>query len=617
MVTVPPDHRAPVRAALAALGVKRLLVSIHDASFPADPDEDTGAGTPSTRAARRLLELVAGLGFTGVQLGPQGETSRDNPSPYDGTIFSRSVASISLDAFAAGGAFEGLAGADALAAAVTPPRPRADHRRAHDATHALVAEAWTALAAGARPDIAARLAAFRAEHAWWLERDALFAALQVAHGRAAVQAWPEPDRTLWLDDSPARTARRAALAHDHAAATGAYALGQLIAHDEHDRVRAAAHALDLALFADLQVGFAEGDAWSHVRAFLPGYLMGAPPSRTTAAGQPWNYPVLDPGAHHADALALVRARADKTFASYDGVRIDHPHGLVCPWVYRAGTPDSGVAVREGARLHEAPDLPDHADLAAFAFVRPDQLDRALPRYADGWVRALEAAQVERYAGYVDAIVAAAQRAGRTHEDLSCEVLSTLPLPLRCVLARHQLGRWRVLQKADLAREDDVYRCENAAPEDWVMLGNHDTPGIFALIRAWDDARRAAWARHVAARLGLAEAARDALAAHPGLLAAAMLAEMLASPAENAMIFFADLFGYEERYNVPGTFNDDNWSLRLPSDAAGLYVERVARGAALDLPLAAALAVRARGGDPALVARLAALAHAPLPAALRS
>ena len=58
-----------------------------------------------------------------------------------------------------------------------------------------------------------------------------------------------------------------------------------------------------------------------------------------------------------------------------------------------------------------------------------------------------------------------------------------------------------------------------------------------------------------------------------------------SRAENVSIFFADLFGYEERFNAPGTYNDVNWTLRLPPDFDRLHRERLDRGAALDIPLA--------------------------------
>jgi 4-alpha-glucanotransferase len=75
---------------------------------------------------------------------------------------------------------------------------------------------------------------------------------------------------------------------------------------------------------------------------------------------------------------------------------------------------------------------------------------------------------------------------------------------------------------------------------------------------------------------------------PGFLAAAMLAELFISRAENVSIFFADLFGHEERFNVPGLVDPANWCLRLPPE----FAERLARGAALDLRLALELALAA-------------------------
>jgi 4-alpha-glucanotransferase len=168
----------------------------------------------------------------------------------------------------------------------------------------------------------------------------------------------------------------------------------------------------------------------------------------------------------------------------------------------------------------------------------------------------------------------------------------MPYPLGRVLARHGLGRWRITQKANLADARDVYRTENAAREDWVMLGNHDTAPIFAVIRGWSAAQRDAWSRHLAERLHLREPAR---LASDGFLATAMLAELFVCPAENVSIFFADLFGYDERFNLPGVISSENWTLRLPASFEALHRERLARDHALDLPLAVELALAAQRG----------------------
>ena len=81
-------------------------------------------------------------------------------------------------------------------------------------------------------------------------------------------------------------------------------------------------------------------AWAAQAFLMREYRMGAPPSRTNPEGQPWNHAVLDPaqlvvagpdGTPQAGlALRFLRARMDKMFAELDGVRIDHPHGFVCP-----------------------------------------------------------------------------------------------------------------------------------------------------------------------------------------------------------------------------------------------------------------------------------------------
>ncbi len=560
-----------IREGLAKLGIRRLLLAIHDVSFPSDSDEDLGRGSPATRASERLFAYARDLGFTGIQLGPQGQTARSNPSPYDGTIFSRHIGSIGARTW------RSLIGDAAVDAVLVKGGGPARHHHAYDASHSLLDQTYQAIT----PELRGIVATFRAEHAAWLEPDALHAALCAAAGGEGFREWEKRDRDLWWAHAPAR---RAELLTKHAAAIERYALGQLIAHTEHARVRERA---GLQLYGDLQVGYSDADAWRFSGAFLDGYRMGAPPSRTNPEGQPWGYPVLDPAQYSGAAGDLVIARANKAFADYDSVRIDHPHGLVCPWVYRSDTDDHAQAVRDGARLFESPDLPDHPELATFAIPRPDQIDRSRPRYADDWVHSLDAGQVTQYAALFDRLVDAAQRNGRSITDLSCEVLSTMPAPLAAMLVRHGLGRWRVSQKANRDEPRDVYRVENAAREDWVMLGNHDTPPVLAAIRSWTPAKRDQWGRHLAEWLHLPQPER---LARDGFFATAMLAELFTSRAENVSIFFADLFGLEERFNVPGLVDDANWSLRLPADFDGMHAFSLMDETAIDLPLAVELAL---------------------------
>jgi len=605
---IPSDRPSLRREALQALGVKRFLLAIHDASFPADPDEDIGWGAPGTAAAARLLAFVARLGFTGIQLGPQGQTAKDNPSPYDGTIFSRSILSIPLATFRTG-LLAGTVSAQSLARArdtsggTTLPS-RADHARAYATLHRLLGAAFAALENAPRTEIQNKLAAFRTSNAHWIERDALYQAVAESKGGVSFRHWTEDgDLFARATEDPAASERLRVLRAQHRGAMDRYALGQMLAHDAHMRFRETAVRNGLSIHADMQTGLSAVDTWAWRSILLDGYTMGAPPSRTTPQGQPWGYPVLDPKqlfqtesagrVSPGPALRFLALRFEKTLHEYDGVRVDHPHALVCPWVYRTDIADPGEAVRRGARLYESPDLPDHPALAQYAIARSSQIDRRLPRHADDWVMWLDPEQVDRYAVAMDLLVETARRQGRGVDAIACEVLSTMPRPLGLVLDRIGIGRFRILQKAKLDDRGDVYRADNARPADWVMLGTHDTPSIWAVIQGMAPKQRAQWAEHLGRALRLPDRARTAILFDPGLLANAMLAEVFASRAENVMMFFADNFGLNERYNMPGTVSPDNWSLRLPSSFEQLYEKRLARGTAIDLPLALAMALGAR------------------------
>jgi 4-alpha-glucanotransferase len=599
-----------VRDALALLEKDDLVLGIQDVSFPNDDAEDIGRGTPYSRGAERFLTFAAKLGFTGIQLGPQGMTHRGSASPYEGTLFSRNPLNLPLGRLVD----RGLLSRETLEALVAR-RPASALRRSpytyvFDAYERVKDEVFAAHRT--RPVLRPTLEAYWRQHEPWLLRDALYDALCAEHGRLYWRDWPtepELDKRLFapLNGEEERARRRIeSLRQRHAAMLERQALVQLLVEEEHRALRVRTQELGLALFGDLQIGYSAQDAWAYQALCLEGYRMGAPPSRTNPDGQPWGYAVLDPAGYGTPgapgpALAFVHARLERVFEEYDGVRIDHPHGWVCPWVYRADDPDPLHAVQNGARLFSSPDVPGHERLRAFAIARPEQLRPELPRYADDWVATLEPEQVDRYALLIDAIVEAAAARGLSRSTLACEVLSTLPYTVHRVLERHGLGRFRVMQKANLGDPRDVYRSEHAEPGDWIMLGNHDTPPIWRVVEGWverGDLRKRA--EYVASRLAQGARGREALAAalasDPRQLVQALLADALASRARHVYVFFADLFGMREVFNAPGTSGDSNWSLRAPHHFEADHAERSSRLEALNVPVALALALRARGGE---------------------
>lgn len=625
MSTVFDAEQPLVAQALALLGKRHLVLAIQDPSFPsAEPSGrgDWGRGSPYSTGAARFFDAVAAMGFTGIQFGPQGLVSEGSDSPYEGTLFSRNFLDLDLDALVAQDLL-----APAVRDAVVAARPANGlHRVDHRAIWAAMSRVVTALHEKKRDwpaPMQQRFERFRRANEDWLLIDALYDALCVEHGQPSYLAWPGEagarDRQLWGREQVTRRPQRVAeLEQRHARYIERFAVAQFLLSEQHQALRQRLRALGLATFGDLQIGMSSRDAWAYGSLLLDGYRMGAPPSQTNPDGQAWGYGVLDPeafGSADAPGLAIdfMKARVAKLMAEMDGLRIDHPQGWVCPWVYRVDDPDPIHAVQTGARLRDSPGLADHPLLNRFAIPFADQIDPKVPRHADGWVKSLTDAQVSSYGVLIAAMLDAVQAKGLSAREVACEVLSTLPYPLARVMQRHGLGRFRVLTKVDLDRADDVYRSEHAQQADWVMLGNHDTPPIWRMLERWTPQRRRRQAEYLAHKLVPDATARaeqaNRWAADSGQLAQAMLADALHCPAGNVYLFFADLLGMTETYNSPGTVGPHNWSLRVPPDWESSYTSLRSRGAALHLPKALALALRARGlGHLPLIARLEAVAQ---------
>lgn len=616
-----------ISEALRLLDKSDLLLAVHDVSFPGVHGENTGRGSPYGAGGLALARFARQLGFTGLQLGPQGQTSSINSSPYDGTLFSRNVLSLDLKSLVDQELLSRLTWEEILAGNPRPDGRRVPYAYTFDVYNRALDEVYhNFLTARNNEETDALSLDKEIKDLWqsarWLRDDALYEALSIEHGYLSWRQWPQIgeaalDRLICAPPPGKEAAcaiRRQALETKYAQVLECYSLAQQLLLRQHLAFRDNMQILGLKIYGDMQVGFSQCDTWSLQALLLPNYFMGAPPSRTNVEGQPWNYQVLDPAQYQdtkgrpGPVLELVTERLDKMLSEFDGLRLDHPHGLVCPWVYRSDDPDPYHAVQNGARLFSSPDLPDHPGLSRHSIVNHDQLNLSRPRYADDWKRVISTEQEDRYSLIMDTIMEQVRAHDRRTEDILCEVLSTEPLPLCRVRMRHGLGRFRVTQKADLDYPGDVYRSENAQPRDWIMVGNHDTPTIWCLAKAWqgnDEGTKQAF--YLARRLQPADPGTLAasLAADPRRLAHAKVAELFLSPARHVMIFFADLFGFEENYNVPGTLAEDNWTLRVPPDYSLRYKEGKIRGEVLNLHAVLALALRARPDItcPELISRL--------------
>ena len=613
--------------ALEVLGIRNFLLGIHDAAFPSLPEENLGRGSPYSAGAAGFLGFIRSLGFNGVQLGPQGITSPANSSPYDGSFFSKSP--LSLAPLALTGSNCNLLDPEILAGFTAQHHcdtSRVDGVFARLAIENISDEVCSRYRREMRGGESSSCATiykafveFRRQNAAWLQRDALYQLLRLHYGGKTWRHWGAGEEAIRDRDlfgpraagkEPARL-RLLALHRQHAQAVENYSFIQFLLAEQHWELRERCRDLGLKLFGDFQIGLSSRDAWYAQSFLLQDYVMGAPPSRTNPEGQPWNYPVLDPGRYFVDcskgkkhpgpAARFLRQRVEKLVAEFDGLRLDHPHGLVCPWVYRAYQDDPFEAVQNGARLFSSPSAPDHPALIKYAIAGQDQLNKGRKRYDDDWVTDLDQDQVNRYAQLFAVIMDTVKEKWGSFETIACEILSTQPYPLKRVMEMYGLGRFRVTQKADLTNTRDVYRSENAQPEDWMMLGNHDTAPIWQVADRWlREGISRSQAEYLAGRLRIPEAERtkwlERLAVDPAALVQAKFADLFVGPAKNVMVFFTDLLGNKETYNKPGTVSEKNWTLRIPPNYKKLYSEKLLDNLALNIPKALALALRAKSGS---------------------
>lgn len=644
------SKRHLVEQALALLGIDRLALAIHDQSFPSLPEEELGRGTPYSLGSRQFFRFISESGFNAVQLGPQGRTTFSNPSPYDSSLFSKNELSISLNALAEDPDWGALVDRNLLAE-VVKESPAAHRVRSYptyqyswNAQHKVLNQVFEKFSTQADQlkHLWLAIVVWSEQQSHWLVRDAVFEALSTEYGTDDWLQWNREDQQLWVNSSNGdeqSLKRLAEVRTTHAKTIDYYKFCQYLAHRQHEQLRALVGSLAVKLYADMQIGFSTRDMWSLRPLFLSGYLLGAPPSRTNPNGQPWGYPFFNPElyfdgtgetdeSHYGPALTGFVKRIDKLLLDFDSLRIDHPHGIVCPWIYKSNDPNALHAVQTGSRLFESPNSQEHPELSKYAIVQPDQLaeNEGVERYADAWVKSLTDAQVKQYGLLFEVIKRRMLAHGKQPSDLICEVLSSCPYPLRRVLQKNNLGRFRVTQKAKPGDPQDVYRSDNARAEDWIMLGTHDTKPIWAVIEEMSAEDKLAWGHYLAGRLQPNDAdkaerlqpndadkaerlqpddadhpayvARIAdyaarIAADNGALAEAMFADLFIGPARNVSVFFSDLFGIKKLYNEPGIISDTNWLLSVPANFEAEYKESVERKTALSVSRALATALRAK------------------------
>jgi 4-alpha-glucanotransferase len=369
---------------------------------------------------------------------------------------------------------------------------------------------------------ARRHARFCQRHAGWLKDYSLFRALKEELQWAAWESWPAGLRARRVDaltDATQRLRHRIRF----------FQYVQWVAAEQWAEVRAAAQARGVRLKGDLPFVCARdsADVWAHQDLFDLSSSAGAPPDAFSPTGQAWGLPLYNWEHHRRSNYEWWRQRVRHARELYDLFRVDHVVGL-----YRT----YAIPVRVGGTS---------------GFVPPDEDTQRTQG------RGLMGAMIEEAA---------------PHTALVAEDLGTVPPWVRASLTELQVPGYRVFRWE--RREDGSYLDPRTYPELSIATsGTHDTDTLVTWWREMGDEQR----RAAALVLGLDDWSRPWADVH-----AAILRRLYEAGSALTILPIQDLFGWEERINIPATVGPQNWTYRLPAETrhldrvpgVGRQIERV-------------------------------------------
>lgn len=522
------------------LSPDRKIAGVLCPVFAIRTENDLGIG--DTDGVRLMVDWCHRHGLRVLQVLPINETGPDN-SPYN------AISSLALDPATIATTPEALPGLSAedfrrIAGEVETAVP-VNYRRVKALKRALLEAAF--------PNVTVPAAFLKANR--WLDDYTLYRALLDENGgNDNWESWPEEQQ------SPATVP--ASLVEKLAERRRFYAFVQWVAFKQWKAVKRHASRQRVWLMGDIPFGVSRysADVWANRSVFDLDWSGGAPPEQhfkvdefTAKWGQNWGIPLYDwPALRHRN-FDWWRTRVGNVSQVFHLFRIDHVLGFfriyAFPWTPNRNhefTPlnRDEAAQRTGGRLPGFQPFPD--DTPEHSAANRDQGEELLRMVLD-----------------------AAGETGVIAEDLGF-------VPPYVPEALAQLGIPGFKIPYFLREPDGSFVDGQTYPASSVATpATHDHDPVAKLWRELnerhDDAELRRWMKYCGA-------GDDAPPSEfNDRVHEMILRGVLASNSWLAMFLITDLFGREERFNVPGSVGAGNWSARLRQPVAAFDLDPVLRG----------------------------------------
>ncbi len=529
---------------------------------------DLGIG--DLASLREFIDWCAAIRFKVVQLLPINETGGDN-SPYN-AISAMAIEPTTLHL--APGSPEDLTQEDFDDVLSTANLKKLRSATVHypqvrKLTRALLGKAFARFEARQRNnhDTAQRFAEFCANENAWLGHYVFFRALMEENGGSeAWDHWREEQQSIpaarqWLETQPTDTQERFARRKQF------FRYVQWIAYAQWIDVKAYADERGVALMGDIPFGvsYYSADVFARPDQFLLEWSGGAPPEPyfkddefTQKWGQNWGIPLYNWGAMRAANFDWWRQRLREVRRIFHVFRIDHVLGFyriyAFPW--RPQRNAEFLPLSQAEMLERTRGRAPH-----FA-----------PRDDDSW----ENCEANRREGeeYLRMALEAAESARLVGEDLGTVPPYVRPSLQSLGIAGFKIPQWENTPDASVLPGKEYQRLSVTT------YATHDHKPLRAM---WDEAFQHQSATRDQAREELNKIAQfagiDSLPDDPDFdrhfYGRAMNA-LFQSEAWIAIVMITDLLARKDRFNVPGTAADSNWSRRLHVTVARLGRSRAIR-----------------------------------------
>lgn len=552
--------------------------------FALRSETDLGIGDLAT--LREFIDWTAGVGFKIVQLLPINETGGDN-SPYN-AISATAVEPTTLHLAPGSPADLTQEDYDAVLTGVNLKKLRSAtvrYPQVRSLKRALLEKAFDRFMHGGRVfnpahdrlekpvsvEASAAGEAFRAfceKERRWLDDYAFFRALMEENGGSeAWDHWREEHQSVvaahaWLE-TQARDVQQRFATHEQF-----FRYVQWIAYAQWIAAKAYADERGVALMGDIPFGvsYYSADVFSRPDQFLLDWSGGAPPEPyfkddefTQKWGQNWGIPLYNWSAMRATNFDWWRQRVRGVRRIFHVFRIDHVLGFY--------------------RIHAFPWRPQRN--AEFLPLSQDEMLQVTggraPYYTPRDDSNEEASEANRREGeeYLRVVLDAAESTRLVGEDLGTVPPYVRPSLQSLGIAGFKIPQWETRIDSSRVVAGDEYQRLSVA-----TYATHDHKPLRAM---WDEAFVDESATRDQARGALNKIAQfagvDSLPADANFdrdFYPRAMEALFRSEAWMAIVMITDLLARKDRFNVPGTASDSNWSRRLHMPVDRLKTSRAVK-----------------------------------------